>query len=133
MNKLLTVQESAELAHVSPQTIKRWIKTGKLKPAIRTGHTVRIAPAELTAKCNVTFEHEGEAGSASSSALNGAQRNERADKLLPIITPYLMQLLADAPEFGEITFSASMHQGSIGRVRVGIEVSRAVLPAKEPL
>ena len=52
----------------------------------------------------------------------------KATRLLETLTPYLRQLLRDAPEFGEISISAILHDGDIGRVRLGAEVSRTVAP-----
>ena len=52
-------------------------------------------------------------------------------RLEAVIRPYLLQLLKDAPDFGEISFSATLHDGDIGRVRIGAEVSRVVTPRAE--
>jgi hypothetical protein len=53
---------------------------------------------------------------------------EKTARLETIIRPYLLQLLKDAPSFGEISFSATLHGGDIGRVKLGAEVSRVVAP-----
>lgn len=45
-----------------------------------------------------------------------------------VLLPYLRQLLRDAPEFGEISLTAVLHGGDVGRVRLGAEVSRQVAP-----
>jgi hypothetical protein len=44
------------------------------------------------------------------------------------LEPFILQLLRDAPEHGEISISAVIHDGDIGRVRLGAEVSRMVAP-----
>ena len=49
-------------------------------------------------------------------------------RLEAVLLPYLRQLLRDAPDYGEISISATIHDGDIGRVRLGAEVSRAVAP-----
>jgi hypothetical protein len=54
--------------------------------------------------------------------------NAKTEKLLSIILPHLKQLCRDAPEHGEITITAIIHDGDIGRIRVGAEVSRAIAP-----
>jgi hypothetical protein len=57
-----------------------------------------------------------------------ASADARAARLLEILRPYLLQLLRDAPEHGEVSLSAVLHDGDIGRVRLGAEVSRNVAP-----
>ena len=46
MNKFLSIQEAASMLGVSTQTLRRWEKTGKLKPTVRTkGNQRRCDPA----------------------------------------------------------------------------------------
>ena len=46
MNKFLTIQEAAKHLGVSPQTLRRWEKAGKIAPAMRTeGNQRRYDPA----------------------------------------------------------------------------------------
>jgi len=47
-------------------------------------------------------------------------------RLEAILLPYVRQLLRDAPSHGEISITAVLHDGDIGRVRLGAEVSRMV-------
>lgn len=54
--------------------------------------------------------------------------DEKANRLFDILKPYLLELCKDAPGFGEISISATLHDGDIGRVRLGAEVSRAIAP-----
>jgi excisionase family DNA binding protein len=46
--KLLSVQEAAGYAKVSPQTVRRWIKAGLLK-IYRAGRQIRIDESDLLA------------------------------------------------------------------------------------
>jgi excisionase family DNA binding protein len=48
---LLTVQQAADFASISQQTVRRWIKAGHLK-VYRAGRQIRIDEADLIA--NVT-------------------------------------------------------------------------------
>ena len=57
--------------------------------------------------------------------------DEKANRLFDILKPYLLALCKDAPGFGEISISATLHDGDIGRVRIGAEVSRTVAPRGE--
>jgi hypothetical protein len=50
----------------------------------------------------------------------------KTERLLNVLLPYLRQLLRDAPDFGEISLSATLHDGDFGRVKLGAEVSRVV-------
>ena len=52
----------------------------------------------------------------------------KTERLLNVLMPYLRQLLRDAPDFGEISISARLHDGDIGQVKLGAEVSRVVAP-----
>jgi hypothetical protein len=56
------------------------------------------------------------------------ERDAKTERLLNVLLPYLRQLLRDAPDHGEISLSAVLHDGDIGRVRLGAEVSRVVAP-----
>jgi hypothetical protein len=55
-------------------------------------------------------------------------RDARAERLEQVLLPYFRQLLRDAPDHGEISLTAVLHDGDIGRVRLGAEVSRMVAP-----
>lgn len=57
-----------------------------------------------------------------------ASADAKAERLLAVLLPYLRQLLRDAPDHGEISLAAVLHDGDIGRVRLGAEVSRIVAP-----
>lgn len=57
-----------------------------------------------------------------------APTDAKAARLEAVLLPYLRQLLHDAPDFGEISLAAILHDGDIGRVRLGAEVSRSVTP-----
>jgi hypothetical protein len=52
----------------------------------------------------------------------------KVERLLETLLPHLRLLLRDAPDFGEISISATLHEGNIGRVRLGAEVSRVIVP-----
>lgn len=56
------------------------------------------------------------------------QADAKAARLFEILKPYLMQLLRDAPDYGEISLGAAIHDGDIGRVKLAAEVSRVVAP-----
>lgn len=58
----------------------------------------------------------------------GISKEANSERLLGLLLPYIRQLLQDAPDFGEISISASLHEGDIGRIRLGAEVSRCVAP-----
>jgi hypothetical protein len=55
-----------------------------------------------------------------------ANADAKAARLESVLLPYLRQLLRDAPDFGEISIAATLHDGDVGRVRLGAEVSRVV-------
>jgi hypothetical protein len=57
-----------------------------------------------------------------------ATADAKADRLLEIIKPYLLQLLRDAPDFGEITLGANIHDGDIGQVSLSAKILRKVAP-----
>jgi excisionase family DNA binding protein len=48
MERLLTIEEAAEIMKVSPKTMHAWLKAGKVKAA-RIGKGYRIRPADLEA------------------------------------------------------------------------------------
>jgi len=54
--------------------------------------------------------------------------DDKASRIFEILKPYLLQLCKDAPRFGEISISATLHDGDVGRVKIGAEVSRAIQP-----
>jgi hypothetical protein len=60
-----------------------------------------------------------------------ASADAKASRLLEVLRPYLLQLLRDAPDFGEVSLAATLHDGDIGRVRLGAEVARVVAPRAE--
>jgi len=51
-----------------------------------------------------------------------------ADALMAVLKPELERLCRNAPQFGEITLKASIHDGDIGRMSLGIETARKVAP-----
>lgn len=51
-----------------------------------------------------------------------------AARLEAVLLPYLRQLLKDAPPYGEVSFTAVIHDGDVARVKLGAEVSRTVAP-----
>jgi len=57
-----------------------------------------------------------------------ANADARVQRLESVLLPYLRQLLRDAPDHGEISLAAVLHDGDVGRVRLGAEVSRIVAP-----
>jgi excisionase family DNA binding protein len=48
MEKLLTLEEAAEVLKVSPQTVRTWVAVGKIR-AVKLGKLVRVRPADLEA------------------------------------------------------------------------------------
>jgi len=122
MSTLLTKKESAELARVSPATMHRWTKEGGL-PSVHIGGVVRIDQADLETflgkKLNPAPASEGP------SPLHEAVElpNERVARHFAQVLPYLIQSLNKAPDYGEISISASVHGGEIRRIRIGSDVS----------
>ena len=51
----------------------------------------------------------------------------KTERLYNVLKPYLLQLLRDAPAYGEISLKAVMHDNDIGRVSLGAEVTRNVV------
>lgn len=48
------------------------------------------------------------------------------DALETVLLPELKKLCRNAPEFGELILRASVHDGDIGRVTLGIETARKI-------
>ena len=64
--KLLTVQEVAEILRVTPNTVYRWIKRGRL-PVVRIGYLVRLpasAIENLIPRTDLPMTREAESGVA---------------------------------------------------------------------
>jgi hypothetical protein len=55
-------------------------------------------------------------------------QEEKIERHLVVLRSYIRQLLRDAPDFGEISISATLHEGNIVRIRLGAEVLRVVVP-----
>jgi hypothetical protein len=55
-------------------------------------------------------------------------QEEKIERHLVVLRSYIRQLLRDAPDFGEISISATLHESNIVRIRLGAEVSRVVVP-----
>jgi len=47
MEKLLTVNDVAEIVQASPRTVRRWIDTGKLKPTRVGDKLIRVRREDL--------------------------------------------------------------------------------------
>lgn len=52
----------------------------------------------------------------------------KADALIAILKPELDRLCLNAPLYGDLILRASLHDGDIGRIILGIESSRKILP-----
>jgi hypothetical protein len=50
------------------------------------------------------------------------------DALVQVLLPELERLCRNAPQFGSINLRADLHDFGIGRVVLGIETSRRILP-----
>ena len=50
------------------------------------------------------------------------------DALFAVLKPELEKLCRNAPLFGELTLRASVHDGDVGRVTLGIETARKITP-----
>ena len=48
MEKLLTVEEAAELLRITPRTLKEWCRRGKV-PCVKVGREWRLKASELEA------------------------------------------------------------------------------------
>ena len=51
-----------------------------------------------------------------------------ADALIAVLKPELEKLCRNAPTFGEISLTASIHDGDVARISLGIETARKVAP-----
>jgi hypothetical protein len=51
-----------------------------------------------------------------------------ADALMAVLKPELERLCRNAPQFGEISLTASIHDFDVGRVSLGIETARKIVP-----
>lgn len=49
-----------------------------------------------------------------------------ADALEAALLPELRKLCRNAPEYGELVLRASLHDGDVGRVTLGIETARKI-------
>lgn len=52
-----------------------------------------------------------------------------ADALVAVLKPELEKLCRNAPLFGDLILRASLHDGEIGRIVLGIETARKI-PAR---
>jgi len=50
------------------------------------------------------------------------------DALFAVLKPELEKLCHDAPLFGDVILRASIHDGDIGRIILGIESARKIAP-----
>jgi len=55
----------------------------------------------------------------------------KVDALFAVLKPELERLCQNAPQYGEISLNAAIHDGAVGRVSLGIEVSKRILPHSE--
>lgn len=51
-----------------------------------------------------------------------------ADALMIVLKPELEKLCRNAPLFGDLVLRASLHDGDIGRIVLGIETARKIAP-----
>lgn len=51
-----------------------------------------------------------------------------ADALLALLQPELERLCKSAPRFGVISIQATIHDGDVGRVSLGVEIARSITP-----
>jgi hypothetical protein len=56
-----------------------------------------------------------------------AQTNNM-DALVTVLLPELERLCRNAPQYGSISLRADLHDFGVGRVVLGIETSRKILP-----
>ncbi len=49
-----------------------------------------------------------------------------SDALVSVLLPELRKLCNNAPQFGEITLRATIHDGDVGRISFGIETARKI-------
>lgn len=50
------------------------------------------------------------------------------DALVKVLLPELERLCRNAPQYGQISLRADLHDFGVGRVILGIETSRRILP-----
>jgi hypothetical protein len=50
------------------------------------------------------------------------------DALMAVLKPELEKLCRNAPLFGDLVLRASLHEGDIGRIVLGIETARKIAP-----
>lgn len=129
MSTLLTKQESATLARVSASTVHRWTKVGGL-PSVHIGGIVRIDQADLETFLGKRISPAPEPESPSSLRAAIELPTEQVARHFSKLLPYLIQSLREAPEYGEISISASVHSGEIRRIRVGSDVSLSLPPCE---
>jgi len=55
MLKLLKIHQVAEQLSVSPLTVRKWVKTGKV-PIVRLGRAIRVREEDLHALMRVGYE-----------------------------------------------------------------------------
>jgi hypothetical protein len=53
-------------------------------------------------------------------------QTENSDALEAVLVPELKKLCRNAPEYGEIILRASLHDGDVGKVSLGIETARKI-------
>jgi hypothetical protein len=61
--------------------------------------------------------------------MNTPRANPKA--LMEVLTPELMKLCKGAPAFGELTLRVILADGMVGRVCLGVEISRKIEPWKD--
>ncbi|OQB98781.1 MAG: hypothetical protein BWX81_00209 [Spirochaetes bacterium ADurb.Bin110] len=49
-----------------------------------------------------------------------------SDALISVLLPELRKLCSNAPQFGEISLSATIHDGDVGRISIGIQTTRKI-------
>jgi len=52
----------------------------------------------------------------------------RTDQLVGILLPVVRQLCSQAPDYGEISISATLHDGEIVRINQGVSIGRRINP-----
>jgi hypothetical protein len=50
----------------------------------------------------------------------------KADALISVLLPELKKLCNNAPDFGKITLTATIHDSDIGNISLGIETTRKI-------
>ena len=54
-----------------------------------------------------------------------------ADALIAALLPELERLCKNAPQYGVLSLRADIHDGGIGRISLGIETARKIIPRAE--